>query len=183
MIQRRVLVSKKPLPAPGPTPTVRRILKGKPLITIPPIPSPHTSLTPAMEAFEAIRHYCSTNGLPIQQSDINWYHAELKREQAEMDAFWERCAITKAGFDSFARGDDEWAAALALNTAKQKVKAMPIQESDIGPMPPMKSKEFWAWCALRKKLRLQKEAAIIAAGGVVKKKAARKGKDPSQPSG
>jgi len=181
MIQRRVLVSKKSIPTAEPTAPVRRILKGK--IPIPPIPSPHTWLTPAMEAFEAIRLYCSTNGLPIQQSDIAWYHAELKREQAEMDAFWERCAITKAGFDSFARGDDEWTAALALNAAKQKVKAMPIQESDIGPMPPMKSKEFWAWCALRKKLRLQKEAAIIAAGGVVKNKASRKGKNPPQSSG
>jgi hypothetical protein len=139
--------------------------------------------TRQVQTCEAIRHYCSINGLPIQQSDIAWYHTELKREQAEMDAFWERCAITKAGFDSFARGDDEWAAALALNAAKQKVKTMPIQESDIGPMPPMKSKEFWAWCALRKKLRLQKDAAIIAAGGVVKNKAARKGKNPPQSSG
>jgi hypothetical protein len=183
MIQRRVLVSKKSLPTAEPSPPVRRILKGKPLIAIPPIPSPYTLLTPAMEAFEAIRLYCSTNGLSIQQSDITWYHAELKREQSEMDAFWEHCAVTKAGFDSFARGDDEWTAALALNAAKQKVKAMPIQDSDIGPMPPIKSKEFWAWCALRKKLRLQKEAAIIAAGGVVKKRATRKGKNPPQSSG
>jgi hypothetical protein len=37
-------------------------------------------------------------------------------------------------------------------------------------MPDYGTKEFWAWCHKRKKLKEQKDAAIIAAGGVVKEK-------------
>ena len=68
------------------------------------------------------------------------------------------------------RGDDEWTTELALNAARQKVKALPIKEGDIGPMPEYGTKDFWAWCHKRKKLKEQKESAIIAAGGKVKEK-------------
>jgi hypothetical protein len=64
------------------------------------------------------------------------------------------------------RGDDEWTTELAINAAKQKVKAMPIREEDIGPMPPYGTGEFWAWCHKRKKLKEQKDAA----GGTVPEK-------------
>jgi hypothetical protein len=70
--------------------------------------------------------------------------------------------------DGVLRGDNEWTIQLAENAARQKVKALPIQESDLGPMPEYGTKEFWAWCSKRKKLKEQKDAAIIAAGGTVK---------------
>jgi hypothetical protein len=72
------------------------------------------------------------------------------------------------------RGDDEWTIQLAENVARQKVKLLPIQESDIGPMPEYGTKEFWAWCSKRKKLKEQKDAAIIAAGGKIKEKKSKK---------
>jgi hypothetical protein len=37
-------------------------------------------------------------------------------------------------------------------------------------MPAYGSPEFWSWCRKRKQIRLEKEAAIIAAGGTVKVK-------------
>ena len=165
MIARRVLKSKK---AVTEVQVVRRVLISK--LPVPPIPGPHQSLTPAMEAFESIREFCALNNIPIKQSDIKWYLEELKREKQEMDAFWTKCAVTKATIDSIYRGDDEWTMALAINEAKQKAKDVPLTDTDLGPMPAFKTPEFWAWCHKRKKLRLQKEAEIIAKGGSVPKK-------------
>ena len=137
---------------------------------VPPPPAPGVYITKAMEAFEAIREYYTLRGQQIPDADIKWYEDELIQEKKEMDEFWERCAETKANFDCIIRGDDEWATALAINAARQKVKALPIQEGDIGPMPEYGTKDFWAWCHKRKKLKEQKDAAIVAAGGVVKEK-------------
>jgi len=125
-------------------------------------------MTLAMEMFSNIIEYYKEKNLPVPADDIKWYEEELLREKKELDEFWERCAVTKACMEGVLRGDDEWTIQLAENAARQKVKALPIQESDIGPMPEHNTKEFWIWCSKRKKLKEQKDAAIIAAGGTVK---------------
>ena len=147
-------------------PNTRRTL-GKPKLPIPPIPGSSDRMTKAMESFESIREYYAERSLPIPQSDIKWFHAELKKEKEEFDEFWARCASTKACIDGTLRGDDDWTITLAMNAAKQQEKKLPILETDIGPMPDYGTGEFWAWCHKRKKLKEQKEAAIIAAGGAV----------------
>jgi hypothetical protein len=102
--------------------------------------------------------------LPIPQADIKWYLNELVLEKKEFNEFWARCAATKACIEGTLRGDDAWTIDLAVNAARQEQKKLPILESDIGPMPPHGTGEFWAWCLKRKKLKSQKEAAMIAAG-------------------
>ena len=146
----------------------KTVIRLKKQIAVPPPPAPGVYVTKAMEAFEAIREYCLLNNVPITEEHIKWYQEELIQEKKEYDAFWERCAETKANMECLLRGDDEWTTQLAVNAARQKVKALPIQEGDIGPMPEYGTKDFWAWCHKRKKLKEQKEAAIIAAGGKVK---------------
>jgi len=159
----------KTLPSPEALPLQpkpKRIL-GKPKLPIPPIPGSSELITKAMEAFESIRGYYTERDLPIPQSDIKWFHAELKKEKEEFDEFWARCASTKACIDGTLRGDDDWTITLAMNAAKQQEKKLPILDTDIGPMPDYGTQAFWAWCHKRKKLKEQKEAAIIAAGGTV----------------
>jgi hypothetical protein len=148
----------------------KTVIKLKKQVAIPPPPAPGVYVTKAMEAFETIREYCLLNNVPITEEHVKWYQEELIQEKKEFDEFWERCAETKANMECVFRGDDEWTTELAINAARQKVKALPIQEGDIGPMPDYGTKDFWAWCHKRKKLKEQKEAAIIAAGGVVKVK-------------
>lgn len=157
----------KPLD-PEPVQAKKIILKLKK--KVPPPPAPGVYVTKAMEAFEAIREYYTLRGQQIPETDIKWYEQELIQEKKEMDEFWERCAETKANMECVLRGDDEWTTALAVNAARQKVKALPVREEDIGPMPEYGTKDFWAWCHKRKKLKEQKDAAIVAAGGVVKVK-------------
>jgi hypothetical protein len=53
--------------------------------------------------------------------------------------------------------------------AKKEEKKKPLSEGDLGEKPPFGTPEFWAWARKSKQLRLQKEAAIIAAGGEIKK--------------
>ena len=106
------------------------------------------------------------------------YYEELAQEKKEYDEFWARCAVTKACIDGTLRGDDDWTIDLAMNAARQEVKKLPIQESDIGLMPAHGTGEFWAWCRKRKLLKEQKHAAIIAAGGTVPPL---KPKQPKQP--
>jgi hypothetical protein len=156
-----------------PPPTVRRVIKISKL-PIPPIPGPDIYLTKAMEAFESLREYYTILGKVIPQSDIKWYHEELQQEKKEFDEFWERCCVTKACIEATQRGEDDWGISLAMNAAKQIEKKLPILETDIGPMPDYGTREFWAWCSKRKKLKEQKEAAIIAAGGTLKVKKAKK---------
>jgi len=160
----------EPVAAPEPVQAKKTILKVKKKLPIPPPPAPGVYVTKAMEAFEAIREYYATRGQQIPEADIKWYQEELVQEKKEMDAFWERCAETKVNMECVFRGDDEWTTQLAVNAARQKVKALPIQESDIGPMPEYGTRDFWTWCHKRKKLKEQKDAAIVAAGGVVKVK-------------
>jgi hypothetical protein len=64
--------------------------------------------------------------------------------------------------------------------AQIEEKKKPIKETDLGPMPSYGTQEFWAWCMKRKKIRLQKEAEIIAAGGTVTVKP-KKPKAPKAP--
>jgi hypothetical protein len=156
----------EPIVEPKVAPPVRRVIKVSNL-PVPPIPGPHVYLTKAMEAFESLREYYTLRGKIIPQSDIKWYHEELKQEKKEFDEFWERCCVTKACIEATQRGEDDWHISLAMNAAKQLEKKLPILETDIGPMPDYGTREFWAWCSKRKKLKEQKEAAIIAAGGTV----------------
>ena len=142
---------------------VKRVL-GKPKLPVPPVPSPGTYMTKTMESFESLREYYTLRNSPIPQSDIKWYNEELEREKKEFDEFWARCAATKACIEGPQRGDDEWTIALAVNAARQAEKKMPILETDIGAMPAYGTAEFWAWCSKRKRLKSQKEAAMIAAG-------------------
>jgi hypothetical protein len=159
---KRVLTSKKLPIAPSVEVKPKRILvSAKP---VPPPPSPGTYITKAMESFEALREYYAQLGQPIPQSVIKWYHEELALEKKEFDEFWARCAATKACIEGTLRGDDDWTIDLAVNAARQAEKKLPILESDIGEMPAYGTGEFWAWCAKRKKLKSQKEEAMIAAG-------------------
>ena len=146
------------------------VLKGLP---VPPPPAPGVYVTKAMEAFENIREYCLMNGQPISQAEIKWYHDELALEKKEIDEFWDRCSVTKAVCDAVARGEDMDGILLAEAKAKLTERKEPIRETDIGEMPAHGTREFWAWCMKRKQLRLQKEAAIIAAGGSVPVKKAK----------
>jgi len=148
----------------------KTILKLKKKLPVPPPPAAGAHLTKAMEAFEAIREFCSITGKPIPEDCIKWYQEELISEKKEYDEFWNRCLVTKVAIECSFRGDDEWTTELAINAARQKVKAMPIREEDIGPMPAHGTGEFWAWCHKRKKLKEQKEAAIVAAGGTLPEK-------------
>ena len=127
-------------------------------------PEPHTK---AQEAFEAIREYYAIRNEPIPQADIKWYHEELVLEKKELEDFWKDCSVTKAYLDGMFKGEDEDTLFITVAKAKIEEKAKPIKESDLGPMPSYGTPEFWAWCHKRKKLRLQKEAEIIAAGGTV----------------
>ena len=158
----RVHAQAQPQPEP---PQVRRVILPRKII--PPPPAPGVYVTKAMEAFEAIREYYTQRGQTIPQSDIKWFKEELAQEKKEYDEFWARHAVTKACIEGTLRGDDDWTITLAMNVAKQQEKKMPILESDIGPMPAYGTGEFWAWCYKRKQLKLQKEAAIIAAGGTI----------------
>ena len=175
--KRTIIKLGKPLPVAVPEPVQepvqvkkKTIIKLKKQVIVPPPPAPGVYVTKAMEAFETIREYCLINKVPITEEHVKWYQEELLQEKKEFDEFWERCAETKANMECVFRGDDEWTTELALNAARQKVKALPIKEGDIGPMPEYGTKDFWAWCHKRKKLKEQKEAAIIAAGGVIKEK-------------
>jgi hypothetical protein len=147
----------------APVPQAKRVI-GKPKLAVPPIPAPGTYITKTMESFEALREYYTQRSEVIPQSVIKWYHEELVAEKKEMDEFWSRCAATKACIEGTLRGDDTWTINLAINAARQAEKKLPILETDIGPMPAYGTGEFWAWCSKRKKLKTQKEEAMIAAG-------------------
>jgi hypothetical protein len=152
-------------------------LKGLP---VPPIPT--GPLTKAMEAFEELREYYSSRDEPIPQSDIKWFLTELEQEKKADAEFWADCSITKVCLDGFLKGatDDELDIAVAKAQIEEKKK--PIKETDLGHTPSYGTPEFWAWCHKKKRLRLQKEAEIIAAGGTVppeKPKKPRKLKAPA----
>ena len=182
---RRVIKLKKQMPMDTPmamASPVRRVIKLKkqePLLSVPPPPLLGIALTQIAEAFEAIREYYAIRGEPIPQEDLKWYQTELALEKKEMDEFWQRCSVTKAIMEetmkSYTTGlVDEVALMKVEVEAKALQKSLPIRKEDIGPMPSYGTPEFWAWCHKRKKLRLQEEAAIIAAGGTVKPKAKKK---------
>jgi len=152
----------------------RTVIRLKKQVAIPPPPAPGVYITKAMEAFETVREYCLLNNVPITEDHVKWYQDELVQEKKETDDFWERCAETKVNMECVLRGDDDWTTQLAVNAARQKVKALPLRAEDIGPMPEYGTKDFWAWCNKKKKLKEQKDAAIVAAGGVVKVKKPKK---------
>jgi hypothetical protein len=148
-------------------------------IPVPPIPT--GSLTKAMEAFESIREYYSSRDEPIPQADIKWFYNELEQEKKETEEFWANCSVTKAYLDAMYRGCTDNEINVTVAKAQIEEKKKPIKETDIGPMPSYGTQEFWAWCMKRKKLRLQKEAEIIAAGGKVPPEKPKKAKVPKAP--
>ena len=104
--------------------------------------------------------------IEVPEEEIKHYYAELEREKKEHTEFWSQhgCSVTMAVLLAAANGEDlDIAQAKAKLVEKKKV----ITEDSIGEMPAYGTPEFWAWCRRRKELRLQKEAAIIAAGGTV----------------
>ena len=131
------------------------------LLPTPPQPHPGLYLTKTMEAFEAMREYYESRDWPIPQADIKWYHEELEKERKDNEEFWAYCAVTKATMEGVLRGDTDWVIQVAANAAMQKVKTLPIKQEDIGPMPEYGTKDFWAWCNKRKKLKEQKEASKV----------------------
>jgi len=185
MVAKRVIKVKNPMglvpqeqaePLPQAQPQVqeqpdqpkKRSIKIKKGLPVPPPLSPNAPCSKAAEAFEMIREYYAERDEPIPDEDIKWFHEEMKREEATTKALWEDCNVTKAIFDAAARGATEDEIWIAEAAAKVVEKKRPLTESDIGEMPEYGTREFWAWCNKRKQLRLEKEAAIIAAGGTVK---------------
>lgn len=132
-----------------------------------PIPTFTEPLTKAMEAFEALREYYESRNEPIPQSDIKWIHEELEQEKKADKEFWDDCPVTKAHLDAICRGATQDELEVAVAKAQIEEKKRPIKDTDLGPMPAYGTQEFWIWCHKRKQIRLQKEAAIIAAGGTI----------------
>jgi hypothetical protein len=159
----------------------KRSIKVKKGLPVPPPQSPNAPYSKAAEAFEMIREYYAERDEPIPDEDIKWFHEEIKREEAETTHFWEDCNVTKAIIDAAARGATEDEIWIAEAAAKLIEKKRPLTQSDIGEMPEYGTREFWAWCNKRKQLRLEKEAAIIAAGGTVKPQKEKKPKVPKVP--
>jgi hypothetical protein len=137
------------------------------------VPAPSYTITDpesrATEAFLIMCDYYESKGTCPSQEDIQWYKEELERERKEVATFWEDCSVTKACLDAFTRGETEEVLNAVYEKAKKEEKKKPLAEGDLGEKPPFGTPEFWAWARKSKQLRLEKEAAIIAAGGEVKK--------------
>ena len=162
-----VLVTQELPEVPQDAPKKKILKLKKNLLPLPPIPSQTAHLTKTMEAFEAIREYYAALGQEPTQSDIAWYHAELEAEKKELDAFWSENKVVKVVVEAICRGATEEELNQIETAASVGVAPRPPTEADLGPMPAYGTGEFWAWCAKRKRIRLAKEAAIIAAGGTV----------------
>jgi hypothetical protein len=134
-----------------------------------------------MEAFESIREYYESRDEPIPQADIKWFHTELEQEKKDAETFWSDCSVTKAYLDAVLKGATDDEIDIAVEKAQIEQKKKPVKASDIGEMPTQGTPEFWAWCMKRKKLLLQKEAEIIAAGGTVPAAKPKKPKAPKVP--
>lgn len=178
---KKVLKLKKtPEVIPLPQEKPKKILVLQKGLPVPPVPTTGP-ITRAIEAFEAIREYYVSRDEPIPQADIKWFHAELEQEAKENDAFWSECSITKAYLDARFSGATDDEIDIAVAKAQIEAKNKPIKESDLGPTPSYGTPEFWAWCMKRKKLKLQKVAEIIAAGGTVPPEKPKKPKAPKKP--
>ena len=160
-----------PVPPVVPVAKAKKTFKVKKADVVAPAPS-YTITDPesrATEAFLLVRDYYESKGTCVTEEDIQWYKEELERERKEVAAFWEDCSVTKACLDAFTRGETEEVLNAVYEKAKKEEKKKPLAEGDLGEKPPFGTPEFWAWARKSKQLRLQKEAAIIAAGGEVKK--------------
>lgn len=124
----------------------------------------------ATEAFIILRDYCASQGKTVTKEDIQWYQEELEREKKELAGFWDKCSVTKACLDAFAKGSSEEELEKVEKLAKLSEKKEPLTKDTLGEKPAFGTPEFWAWARKSKQLRLQEEAAIIAAGGTVKVK-------------
>jgi hypothetical protein len=158
------------VPEPLPEPVAAQVKGPKKVFTLSkklPIPTFTEPLTKAMEAFEALREYYESRNETIPQADIKWIHEELEQEKKADKEFWDDCPVTKAHLDAICRGATQDELEVAVAKAQIEEKKRPIKDTDLGPMPAYGTQEFWIWCHKRKQIRLQKEAAIIAAGGTV----------------
>jgi hypothetical protein len=131
----------------------------------------------ATEIFLILRDYYESKGATVAEEDVKWYKEELEREKKELATFWEDCSVTKACLDAFARGETDEVIEQIQEKAKKEEKKKPLTEGDLGEKPAYGTPEFWAWARKSKQLRLQKEAAIIAAGGTVAVKKVKKAKE------
>jgi len=176
---RKVLKLKKTVVEEAVPPKPKKVLVLQKGLPLPPVPT--GLLTKAMEAFEELREYYEARDEPIPQADIKWFYSELEQEKNENDTFWSECSVTKAYLDAVFKGATDDEIDIAVAKAKIEEKKKPIKETDLGPMPAYGTQEFWTWCMKRKKLRLQKEAEIIAAGGTVPPEKPKKPRKPKVP--
>jgi len=180
-VKKDVVATPVPEPIPAAIPAVvtvppvvakaKKTFKVKKADAVAPAPS-YTITDPesrATEAFLLVRDYYESKGTCVTEEDIQWYKEELERERKEVAAFWEDCSVTKACLDAFTRGETEEVLNAVYEKAKKEEKKKPLAEGDLGEKPPFGTPEFWAWARKSKQLRLEKEAAIIAAGGEIKK--------------
>ena len=175
-------VAPMPPEAPkAPSAQKKAIILKKNLLPLPPVPPPTAHLTKTMEAFEAMREYYAALGQEPTQADIRWYLDELEVEKKELDAFWLENKVTKVVIDAICRGASLEEIMDVETAAMSGVVPRQMTDADLGPMPAYGTGEFWAWCAKRKKIRLEKEAAIIAAGGTVPAPKKRVPKAPKVP--
>lgn len=141
-----------------------KVVKVNALI-VPPVNQNPSSLLE--EAFENLREWRITHDEAITQEDLKWYYGELENEKQEATNYFTTNPGYKVLIDSVLQGYNDEQLAAAESVVRKNAPETP---DDPGPMPVYGSKEFWAWCHKRKMIRLKKEAAIIAAGGTVKKK-------------
>jgi hypothetical protein len=132
--------------------------------------SPPVNLCPTTlleEAFENVREWRINHGETLTQEDLKWYYKEVEDEKEAATKYFTENPGYKVLIDSVLQGYNDEQLAAAESIVRKNAPEAP---EDPGPMPEYGSKEFWAWCRKRKEIRLKKEAAIIAAGGTVKKK-------------
>ena len=134
----------------------KRTIKLKKSISLPPPADPNIHWTPAVEAMEIVREHFARLNEPVPEFDVDWCIKAIEAEKLEDP-----------------RAMPAWLAAAVAN-----VEADPY--ASLGPMPSHGTGEFWAWCRKRKAIRIEKEVAILAAGGtlpVKKTKAKAKAKE------
>ena len=124
--------------------------------------------TESGQIFEQMRIWRVNHGEEITKEDVAWYNEALEQEKKDNEKFLDDNPTIREMLNAVAQGktDEE------RDEAEKKVrKALP---EELGPMPSYGSSEFWAWCRRRKEIRLEKEAAIIAAGGTIEVKKTKK---------
>jgi len=140
-------------------------------LRVPPVdPNP---MTLTGQIFEEIRTWRLNHNEAITKEDLQWYYDALEQDKKDEIQFFEANPTVKAMIDSIIEGKTEEERDKAENSVRKE------DPNDLGPMPSYGTPEFWSWCRRRKQIRLEKEAAIIAAGGTVEVKKPKKTKKPT----